>query len=430
MSFLDNLFKPGVAQALATTGAPVDVSSADPPNVNDVLQRGADATHAIWGPSPGSASAGALTSVLTAAPTLDAVAGHDYFCQAVCDVTLPDPRSTPGQLLIIRFGNFGENVIRIPPPGEEIDFFMVDWQLQTRLDPILPLPLGVYECRAVYDPDDYPVGLWMISRSPASMTRRAIDVDFCMPGELPAGYEKVDIGALSERWFLNATGDTPTLIPQDFAGSYSPGQTLLVPFDGDWPGLYRVNQNDAPDTWQLELLEQLPQSQNHLHGNSETQYRIRYGDNWGGRVFTSNVAGNSVLPTGLHLERAPLEPWPYAGDLQGDGFVAAGYDDDTLLIGKVNLLSVSLDHTFNLSYPVATDIVVGERFAIKTSAWTGTPRAITVNVTDSASIEGTDGIVGTPSVTVVMQLGTYIEWQFMPDEVWRVVAYIEGSAGA
>jgi hypothetical protein len=41
----------GIAQALATTGAPVDVSGAAPPTAGQVLQA-ADATHAVWASLP------------------------------------------------------------------------------------------------------------------------------------------------------------------------------------------------------------------------------------------------------------------------------------------------------------------------------------------------------------------------------------------
>jgi hypothetical protein len=424
VSFLDNLFRNITAQQLATTGAPVNVSAADPPEANQVLKRGADATHAVWGAVPGGGGGGTDTTVLVVADTLSPEVDHAYYLFAACTVTLPDATLTGnvGKRITMTFSQ-PRNLVR----GESLESpnSLVD-ALGQAVAELPNLPAGTYVFEALLDTGVSPAGLWVMHQL-ALVDAGVIDVDWCYPEELPI-YSVTPVGT-GTRYQLEGTGDSPDKLKLDGTGNYTPGQTLLVAFDigaENRIAVFKVVNNDAADDWQLESLYVFPDAEE-TPNRTELEYRIVFGDQWGGRRFRTNTKGNAYLPPNYVLQRDPLECWPPDELLDGTASGShAPHLGNVLLAGRNNMLNVGASHTVTLLCP-STDFTKGERFAITVAQGGANAWTIDVSGTDAVGIGDQNGTVDGTSVTLNLHGGTYVEWQLCADEVWRVVSYIEGT---
>lgn len=423
MSLLDNLFRNSRAVTLATTGADVNVSEAAPPEENQVLKRGADATHAVWGAAPGGGGGTDTTVVVTGDTLADPEVDHAYYCAVSIVVTLPDAtvEGNVGKKITLTFSGT-RNLVRLTEL--ESPNSLVNRLGQAVDGELYHLPRGTYVFESVYDPDHYAVGFWVVQQT--APIDSPIDVDYCYPEELPI-YTVTPVGT-GDRYQLEGTGDSPNKLKIDGAGEYEAGQTLIVPFDtGDIArvAVFKVINNDAPDDWQLESVYLFPQADD-LPNETELEYRVGLGEQWGGRRFRTNAKGNALLPQYYVLQRAPLECWPPDGTLlTGAGVGSFGHLDNVVLAGKNNLLDVTGGHTLTLACP-PVEFAKGERFAVTVCANGGDSWTIDVGGTDATAISDVDGAVSSTSVSVTLNQGTYIEWQLCADGVWHVVSYIPG----
>lgn len=425
MSLLDNLFRSITAEQLATTGAPVNVSAAAPPEADQVLKRGADATHAIWGAVPGGGGGGTDTTEIVTADTLDPEASHAYYCNtAAMTVTMPDAsvEENIGKRITITFKE-PFNLVRATTTETTNKF--VD-ALGQAVDELANLPAGSYVFEALYDLGSPSIAYWVMHQL-APVDAGVIDVDYCYPEALPI-YDVVPVGD-GDRYQLEGTGDSPDKLKIDGTGEYEAGQTLLVPFDiGDEHSIavFKVINNDAADDWQIESLYVFPAVEE-LPNRSELEYRIVNGEQWGGRRFRTNAKGNTTLPPNYVLQRDPLECWPTDGTLlDGTSGGSFAHKNNEILAGRNNLLTVSGSHTLSLVYP-STDYAKGERFAVTVAGGGGSAWTIDVSGGDADGIGDPNGEIDATSITWSLHLGGYIEWQLCADGIWRVVSYIEGT---
>jgi hypothetical protein len=370
---------------------------------------------------------GADATKLIVASTLNAEISTAYLCFASVTVTLPDASLAEniGKRITFTFSN-SNNKVKLLSMEEGVPNIIS--AESGRAVSELRLAAGTYSFEALHDVSVTPQGVWALARSEGTLGRRSIDVDYCLAGELPTPYDTINDFPKK----LRANESTPSRIPGDFAsGAYAAGQTLLIPFDTGAYGLWRVNSNENATDWELQLLEEIPDTFQGLNENCETEYRIRYGEVWRGRVFSSNAAGSSPFPSTLRLLPAPLGIYPPSGEaLDGNPDQTNHvYANDGIVNGCVNLIHAQSTRTLHLHAPTAS-LIVGERFALKTTSFAG-PSVFTV-VPDSGAIENVDGFVGS-SANVTMQIGTYIEWMLLVndsgDATWRIVSYISGSEG-
>lgn len=380
-----------------------------------------------WAFDMAAGGGGADATKLIVASTLAAEISTAYLCLASVTVTLPDASLAEniGKRITFTFTN-PNNKVKLLSMEEESNAIAAESGLTLSE---LRLAAGTYSFEAILDTSVTPQGIWALARSEGTLGRRSVDVDFCLAGELPAPHDTVVSYPLK---FLRANESTPSLIPGDFAsGSYAEGQTLLIPFDTGAYGLWRVNSNENATDWELQLIEEFPDTFQGLSDNCETEYRIRYGEVWRGRVFSTNAAGSTPFPSTIRLLPAPLGIYPPNGEaLDGNpGQKNHVYANDGIVNGCVNLIHAQTTRTLHLHVPDAS-LIVGERFALKTTSFAG-PAVFTV-VPDSGAIESLDGFVGS-SVDVTMQIGTYIEWMLLVndsgDATWRIMSYISGSEG-
>lgn len=358
--------------------------------------------------------------------TLAAEISTAYLCFSTITVTLPDASLAEniGKRITLTLAN-KNNVVKLLSL-EAPNFIAAESGLTVDE---LHLAAGTYSFEALHDVSVTPQGVWALARSDGTLGRRSIDVDYCLAGELPVPHDTV---VSYPKKFLRANESTPEKIPGDFAsGGYTAGQTLLIPFDTSAYGLWRVNSNENPTDWELELIEKIPNTFQGLSEKCETEYRIRYGEVWRGRVFSSNSAGSAQFPSTIRLLPAPLGIYPPNGEaLDGDpGQKNHVYANDGIVSGCVNLIHAQTTRTLLLHTPDPS-LIAGERFALKTTSFTGV--TVFTVTPDSGAIEGLDGLAGA-SVDVTMQLGTYIEWMLLVnnsgDATWRIVSYIAGSEG-
>jgi hypothetical protein len=421
MSFLDNLFTTGIATALKTPTGSIDVQTSAPV-LNRVLKvTNVSPPRATWEAESGGSNAD--TTVLVPGDTLSPEVDHAYYCLSACTVTLPNATiaGNVGKRLAVTFSQ-KRNLVRgesLESPNSLID------ALGQPVGELPNLPAGTYVFEAMLDTGVTPTGFWVMHQL-APVDVGVIDVDYCYPEELPI-YSVTSVGT-GTRYQLEGTGDSPDKLKFDGQGNYAAGQTLIVPFDvGDVQrvAVFKVINNDAPDDWQLESLYVFP-GVSELPNDTELEYHVRFGEQWGGRRFRTNAKGNAFLPQYYVLQRAPLECWPPDGSLlTGTGSGSFGHLDDKILAGKNNLLNVSGSHTLKLVCP-STSYAKGERFAV-TGCSGGGPWTIDVSDTDAVGISDVAGAVGGTSVLVTFAEGTYVEWQLCADETWRVVSYIQGT---
>ncbi len=257
--------------------------------------------------------------------------------------------------------------------------------------------------------------------------KRFVEVDWCLPGELPANYTVVTTPQLS----LSASGSTPTMPAFDGAGSYSGvymvGETILTAFDSAYIAVWRVARMNSATDWRLDLVEQTDALTSPDESDHSVEYRVQGGAAWGGRTFLSDSIWQAQLqnkPLGIH----PRDADPLNGTTDSYGGYG-GYTNQQLLVGKVNLVDQSeadSDMQFELVAPNFYRLV-GERFAVKVAMSGG--HVIQISPPDGQQIESTDGLLGS-NISFVAGYGAYAEWVMDPIGKWRLVNYMQGSSGA
>jgi hypothetical protein len=344
----------------------VDCLAADPPTIGQVPVA-TSATTFEWQDPASSGDIGVRITGTSFSASVD----HSYLTTTASGVTvtLPDGTATSnrGKRLTITFSGDNNTVLTV---GGASNSFAPPFTSE-----LISLSSGTYEFRANYIAA-FSFALWSVGYSDGTLARRSIDVDFCLEGNFPINYVRAPVGA--GRWTLTATVDTPSMPVVDGGGTFSPGETVLAPFDANYPGLYRVNVMNAPTDWQVELIE-APLNRAHLLGDSETEYRIRYGEAYGSRAFLSNGSRAGDIPINYALQAAPCAPYP-TGHYLGTEFEFGGHLSSELLVGRTNIIDASSGGPFSFTLlgpdPVSSGTADG-------SSTTSTLVDLTANFPDS-----------------------------------------------
>lgn len=118
MSFLDALLRQSTANALATTGAAVNVSAADPPAAGSVLTA-IDATHTEWAP-PAASTVGLEFSATVIDADVAIAAGKIYRVDCsdnAIELTLPDTATHNARLGVKLVAGTGAHIATIVMGG-------------------------------------------------------------------------------------------------------------------------------------------------------------------------------------------------------------------------------------------------------------------------------------------------------------------------
>lgn len=302
-------------------------------------------------------------------------------------------------------------------------------------------PTVIAACERNWPTEAFPAGnpfgwaLEPLGGAGGPATRRSIDVDWCLPQALPEVYDTEELpgGLLS----VFSMDDTETKLQLDGTTSgpgqspvtnYAENATLLVVFDPEIKGLFKVVRNNGPLDWQIDMIEApVPPS----GGIIETEYRIRNGALWGGRRFLSNangLLGNSAY----RLLPAPLTPYPQQNAVLGNTDPLEGYLANQIMVGRVNVVFPVIpeeESGFDLYIvgPTVSEECYGERIAIKIAATSLDLTYARIHPASNDHVIESPGSAAPTSETLFGVLpGAYAEWEFSYPFNWRLVNWYSG----
>lgn len=426
MSFLDNLFTSGVASALNTPTGSISVNTTTP--IMDAVLKVISISPLRAGWVSGGSGAPVLTPVVVTGGTLNAAVDHAYLIVAPCVVTLPDATdpANVGHSIDLMFLT-GPNTIN--NPTLESPNLMVDSGAAVQSMSISDAGVLI---TSVYDPAHYPsAGFWVAQRYYRKPTTAAPPVVTCQihsvypEAELPSPFDTTTVGGVTT---ISGNGSTVGSLQRDMAGTYSPGDLVLMMFLTTAPGLYRCVRDNGGTDWAFDFVEG-PSSPADPNGN--VTYVTLQGETWGRRRIVCRQTEDPFYV----FDRQALDFYPNNGDILATGSNSGLVHSNTtqLLPGRVNMVATSSTyHDFTLAAPDANqERMFGERFGVKCAQFSA-PQSFTIEASP-ATIEGPDGLVA-DSTTFTLQLCTYAEWELMIDSlsapVWRLVSWVIGNAGA
>lgn len=221
------------------------------------------------------------------------------------------------------------------------------------------------------------------------------------------------------------------------------GQDVLLPLDPDVGGIYTITRWESTEVWTLTEKQWMQP----FNASVPIEVHVKHGASFGGRAFRwwqNNRIGNDAVL--FELVDAGLAPYPRLGEplIGGMGIATEyGWNGGSLQLGRLNLISMrnaSGPRAFELlttNQKAALPCLEGSRFAIKVCEYYGGD--VTIIVPPTQQIEHPQDLTETPSVTMALNPGAFVEWTLareLPGDSggvqpavwwWRVTGYYGGS---